>query len=124
MKNNTLIKVKVFLIIGMVLTFYLIFPIVLGVMTIKKIHSSNDPEEIRNWGIISLIFVNFVGGVLILASDSSRSANKNLNESENETNSNPNSVETLLRDLKKLYDDGIIDVDFYEAKRKEYLNRL
>lgn len=118
MKNKTLIKV--FLVIGMVSSFYLIFPIVLGIITLKKIEESNDPEEIKKWGIISLIFVSLISGLLILTSDFSEVANENVNK----RTPNTDSVETLLRDLKKLYDDGIIDVDFYEAKRKEYLNRL
>lgn len=116
MKNKELIKT--FLIIGMVVTFYLIFPVVLGIITIKKIENSEDPEEIRKWGIISLFFVNTLAGILILTYKNKEKLNtdqpKRLSES----------PEMLLIELKKLYDDGIIDHDFYESKRKEFLDRI
>ena len=57
---------KVFLIIGMCLTFYLILPIVFGVITIKKLDTVLIRGEIIPWGVLSIIFVSQVGGILVL----------------------------------------------------------
>lgn len=57
---------KVFLIIGMILTFYLIFPLILGLIALSKINNSESVDEIRSWGIITLLFVNIVAGILML----------------------------------------------------------
>lgn len=116
MKNKELIKT--FLVIGMVVTFYLIFPVVLGIITIKKIENSEDPEEIKKWGTISLFCVSLVAGLLILTSDIGEIGNENINRKES------NSPESFLIELKKLYEEGIIEPDFYDAKRKEYLEKL
>lgn len=116
MKNARLIKT--FLIIGMVFSFYLIFPVVLGVKAINKIETTKDKEEIRKWGIIALFFVNTLAGILILTSNNNEIRNTNTTKRLLE------SPESLLIELKNLYDQGIIDHDFYELKRKEYIDRI
>lgn len=57
---------RIFLIIGMIFTFYLIFPLILGIISLKKLNNSDSVEEIRSWGIITLLFVNIVAGILML----------------------------------------------------------
>ena len=57
---------KVFLILGIIFSFYLIYPLVLGIIACKKLGNSKDIEEIHNWGIISLILVSIVGGIIML----------------------------------------------------------
>lgn len=57
---------KVFLIIGIVFTFYLIYPIVLGVIACKKLEESKDIKEIHNWGIVCLFLVSIIGGIIML----------------------------------------------------------
>ena len=57
---------KVFLIIGMCLTFYLVLPLIFGIITIKKLDTVLTRGEIIPWGVLSIIFVSQIGGILVL----------------------------------------------------------
>lgn len=57
---------KVFIILGMIFGFYLIFPIIIGAITLKKLKTATKKDDVKTWGIISLIFCNIIGGILIL----------------------------------------------------------
>lgn len=57
---------KVFIILGMIFGFYLIFPIVIGAITLKKLKTATKKDDVKTWGIVSLIFCNIIGGILIL----------------------------------------------------------
>ena len=54
---------KIFLIIGMVVGFWTILPLVFGIITLKKM--SNN-EEVPTWlKVCDLLFVNLIGGILL-----------------------------------------------------------
>lgn len=57
---------KVFIVIGMIFTFYLIFPIVLGVLAIKKIDSATSSSELLGWAIATIFLVSTLGGIFML----------------------------------------------------------
>ena len=57
---------KVLLIIGMVCTFYLIYPIILGIYAYKMIDNAKKKEDLMLWGILSIFFVSTLGGVFML----------------------------------------------------------
>ena len=57
---------KVFIILGMVLQFWMIFPLVLGIFALKKINSATQKSELTGWAIVTLICVNTIGGILML----------------------------------------------------------
>ena len=57
---------KVFIIIGMIFTFYLIFPIMLGVLAIKKIDSATSSSELLGWAIATIFLVSTLGGIFML----------------------------------------------------------
>ncbi|MBU4689834.1 hypothetical protein [Mycoplasma zalophidermidis] len=72
MKDQTLKTItKVFLIISIIFGFWLIFPLVLGILALKKL-DSNDSDEILVWGIISLLFVNLISGILMIVDSLSK----------------------------------------------------
>lgn len=57
---------KVFIIIGMVFQFYMIFPIVFGVIILKKLNKAQKPEDISTlWKVLTLLLVNIIGGILL-----------------------------------------------------------
>lgn len=58
--------IKVFIIIGMVISFYLIFPIVVGIIALRKLEEANSREELRGMGVITLIFCSQIAGILML----------------------------------------------------------
>ncbi len=57
---------KVFIWIGMVLTFYLIFPIVVGVLALTKIGEAKSKEELKTMGILTALFCSTLGGIFML----------------------------------------------------------
>lgn len=57
---------KAFIILGIVLTFYLIVPLILGIIAIKKLDSAQTADELVGWGIVTLLFVSNIAGILML----------------------------------------------------------
>ncbi len=56
--------IKIFTIIGMIATFYLIFPVIFGVITLKKL----EKGEITNgWKVCVFMFVSMIAGIMMLA---------------------------------------------------------
>lgn len=57
---------KVFIWIGMILQFFLIYPIVVGVLALKKIDESASKEDLKTLGIFTLFFCSLIGGIFML----------------------------------------------------------
>lgn len=57
---------KVFIILGMVLQFWMIFPLVLGIFALKKLKNATQKSELTGWAIVTLLCVNTIGGILML----------------------------------------------------------
>ncbi len=58
---------KIFIIIGMVCQFYLIFPIILGAIALKKLNAAQKKDDFSTgWSIVVLILVNLIAGILLL----------------------------------------------------------
>ena len=113
---------KTFLIIGMILEFYLIVPLIIGILTIKRINNAKTTDELRGWGIASILLVSVLGGIFVLCIK-----DEELVLSSNQVDNAPNKIEfssDRLNELKSLLDDGIIDKETYEEKRKKYLEDL
>ena len=115
---------KVFLVIGMILGFYMIFPIILGSITIRKLNTASSRDELRPWGIISILFVSVLGGIFVLSVRDDELVGVetvSVNETGYESDNDP--AQKLL-ELKSLLDDGIIDQETYQEKKKKYLEDL
>ena len=54
---------KIFIIIGMICGAIAIFPLVLGIIALKKMENG---EMTTGWKIIVLLFVNTIAGILLL----------------------------------------------------------
>ena len=59
---------KVFNILSIIFGFYLIYPLVLGIIANKKLNECKDIKSIHNWGIVVLLFVNLISGIIMLVS--------------------------------------------------------
>ena len=57
---------KVFNILSIIFGFYLIYPLVLGIIANKKLNECKDIKSIHNWGIVILLFVNLISGIIML----------------------------------------------------------
>ncbi|MBQ9781396.1 MAG: hypothetical protein IJW00_10710 [Clostridia bacterium] len=58
---------KVFIILGMIFQFYLIFPLILGAIALKKLKTAEKADDISTgWKIVTLLFVNIIAGIILL----------------------------------------------------------
>ena len=70
--------IKVFIIIGMIIGAPLVYPVILGAMTLSKMDNVKDDAEITTtWRIIVLLFVSLVGGILLLCMKPKQVATEN-----------------------------------------------
>jgi hypothetical protein len=114
---------KVFLIIGMILTFYLIFPVIIGVIAIRKLDNAKSKDDLILWGILSLFFVSRLGGLFMLLVPEDELNTQNAVVYEENSNEERDPADMLL-ELKKLRDEGVIDEATYQEKRKKYVEQL
>ena len=57
---------KVFIILGMVFTFYLIIPLIVGFIALKKLKTATSKQELTGIAVVTLIFCSLIGGILML----------------------------------------------------------
>ncbi len=57
---------KVFIIIGMVFQFWLIVPLIVGIIALNKLNKATSKADLVGIGIVTLIFCNLIGGILML----------------------------------------------------------
>lgn len=58
---------KIFIIIGMVCQCFLIYPIVLGVIALKKLKTAQKKADFSTaWSVVVLLLVNLIAGIILL----------------------------------------------------------
>lgn len=57
---------KVFIIIGMVCTFYLIVPVIVGAIALSKMKKATSRAELTGIGIVTLLLCSLLGGIFLL----------------------------------------------------------
>ena len=57
---------KVFLIIGMIYSFVLVFPIIIGSIAINRLNTAKKREELTGIGVAALLLVSTLGGIFML----------------------------------------------------------
>lgn len=58
---------KVFIILGMIFQFFLIYPIILGAIVLKKMKTAQKADDLSiGWKIVTLLFVNIIAGIVLL----------------------------------------------------------
>ncbi len=114
---------KVFIILGMIFGFFMIFPIVIGIFALKKLEEGKK-EELLLWSILTLFLCSFLGGIFMLIyyfQQNPETINNITNNQNNENQQNNNSADSLEKDLDKLNDlknKGLITEEEYESARK------
>lgn len=58
---------KVFIWIGMILQFFLIYPIVIGIFALKKLDNPSSSSDLQTWGLLTVFFCSPIGGILMLS---------------------------------------------------------
>lgn len=57
---------KVFIWLGMICFFYLVFPIVVGAIALKKINKAKTKSDLQTIGVLTLLFCSMLGGIFLL----------------------------------------------------------
>ena len=57
---------KIFVIVGMVLGAWGIFPLLIGIFALDKLDTATDVKDIKGWGVAVLILVNLIAGIIML----------------------------------------------------------
>ena len=119
---------KVFIIIGMVFGFYLIFPLVIGILALKKLDEAKTKDELILMGILTLILCSLLGGLFMLLvkeEDLAGNVQPAAPQSNNEQKEEPKtgSMEEELKKLSDLKDKNLITEEEYNAARKTIIDK-
>ena len=123
---------KVFLIIGMVLGFYAVFPLIFGVKTINRLNCARHKSQLTAWGVLSIIFVSIIGGILVLCIPQKEldknptpiyqpNINPNYELDNKKENKKIDYIQNI-KELKELYDCGAINEQEYQKLKAEMLS--
>ena len=125
---------RIFIILGMVFTFYLIFPIIVGIIALDKLENAKSRDDLMGIGVCTALFCSLIGGILMLCmtdDDLNENRDKNIGENIEQKKTNDNAdrekkADTAgkLLELKKMLDDGIISQEVFEEKKETYLNDM
>lgn len=119
---------KVFIILGIVFTFYLIVPLIIGVIALNKLENVQNKDKLTGIAICTLLFCSLLGGIFMLCIPdtefNSTIGATNGNFEQPREDKRFSDVTKNLSQLKKLLDDGIITQDIYEEKRKKYIENI
>lgn len=70
---------KVFIWIGMICSFYLVYPIIVGVLALKRLNEETSRENLKTMGILTLFFCSLLAGIFMLCmTDNGYSADDNV----------------------------------------------
>lgn len=82
---------KVCLIIGMVFGFWMILPLVFGILAINKLNTATKKEELVGMGVCALLFCSTLGGIFMLCvSDEDLQSNVRFEQNENQYDDSQN----------------------------------
>ncbi len=73
---------KVLIWMGMILQFFLIYPIIIGIFSLKKINSSTSSKELQGWAIATIFLCSTLGGIFMLNIEDSELQTKKSNDVE------------------------------------------
>lgn len=59
--------IKILNILTMVFTFYLIFPLIIGINANKALDNASSKKDLGSYPILVLLFVNLISGILMLS---------------------------------------------------------
>ena len=132
--------IKFFIILGMILGAILIFPIIVGAITLNRLNEAKKKEDITGVAICTLIFCSVIAGILMLCMTEDDFAKKNsltkyeqklvdsvicaMDEETEDNDVYDDEIVVKLRKLKALFNEGLIDEQEYLERRKRYLDDL
>ena len=117
---------KILIIVGMVVSWFLIYPVVLGICAIKKLETAKFKNDLVGWAVITLVFVNPVAGILMLTlRDEDLGSEDDLYymESSKPTNFALEKLDNIEK-IYQLKEQGLISEEEFLEKKKFYLEQI
>lgn len=124
---------KVFIWIGMISGAIAIFPLVIGILALKKLDEAKTKDELTGWAIATVICCSTLGGIFMLCiteeelDENSTNQNpaqpKTENPSQSTTEYSSSTIEEELAKTKALYDKGLLDEEEYQSIRKSIISK-
>lgn len=122
---------KVFIWIGMIGGAICVFPLVIGILALKKIEEAKSLSELQGWGIAVLLCCSTLGGIFMLnirqedlTDNDTISAQQAPTQSSQELNNNSHHIEQELMKAQELHNAGILTDDEYQEIRKSIIDKL
>ena len=129
---------KIFIIIGMIIGFWMILPIIFGALSLGKINTATQKSELVGLGICTLIFCSVLGGIFMLCIPEEQlnqggavaPAPAQATAAGSSTNAKPEAkkstgeVADSLKKLKELKDAGTITDEEYDKMKKDLLSKM
>lgn len=56
----------VFIVIGMIVGIWLIFPLIVGAVTLSKIEEAKSRKDVEGWAVATIFLCSLIGGLLLL----------------------------------------------------------
>ncbi len=123
---------KVFIIISMVLGFFYIVPLIVGIFALNKLENAKKKEELTGMAVITLLFCSTIAGILMLCMSDKDLGNNNAQNivKTNNTNNfaspqdNMSKISENIKKLKELKEQGILSEEEFEKLRKIEVDKL
>jgi len=109
---------KVFIIISMVLLFWLIIPIIVGIFALQKLNQATKKDELTTIAIVTLIFCSFLGGLFMLFITDQDLVSNAASKTSDKTD-----IEKL-KELKGLLDSGTITQEEFDTMKTQYMPKI
>lgn len=111
---------RVFIIIGMILGGWLIFPLIVGCIVLSKFENAKDIKELKVISIICLLFCSLVGGILMLSLTNKDLNSDNINSDSKIVNNKKETIKKI-NCLCELHQNNLInDEEFVKFKKEIY----
>ena len=127
--------IKFFIILGMILGAILIFPTIVGAITLNRLNQAKKKEDITGVAICTLIFCSVIAGILMLCMTEDDFVKKYqqkvvdsfiyaMDDGSEDNDVYDDEIAVKLRKLKALFEEELIDEQEYLERRNKYLDEL
>lgn len=130
--------IKFFIILGMILGAIFIVPLIVGFLALKRLDTSTTTKELLPISICVLIFCSLIGGILMLNLTDDDLCKYILSPNEQKLvdaiidtmddddfdDESNKSIIKKMKDLKELYEEGVINDKSYCEKINKYISLL
>ncbi len=123
---------KIFIILGMIVEFWLIIPLIVGILALSKINSATSKNDLTATGIFTILFCSVLGGIFMLCIPEEELAKNKAPQIEQPLNLptpqqnrplNDSELAAELEKINKLKQQGLITEEEYKTLRQRVIDK-